>query len=554
MEGAAGSDAITVAGPSDTGVSDPLPTLATNRVVSPSAAPAEGDPEAGGTTVRWLELLRARRSGRRDGRAGVPLPDQGTLPFALRDLVARGDGRVHRIVAAWRERARELDTRVGRAREERAAAAERLDDLADRRNRALAEHQRRSVEEDERLARLQDRLERFPTEQDLEAPDPSPDGDRPTVSTPLRLEPAHVGATSSGPAPVPLHPAVGPAPRALEGQVDDPPVAAPEPPTDPGHRGIGRAVYWPLIALIVAGEIPLNSFAFRLFGESDLLTYVMTATVAVALVAMAHFVGSLLSRERSATEGALLLAFVLIPLAAIAVIAAIRDAYLDRVDGGTGIAPLLGTLGFGLINVMIFGAAAALSFAHHDPRTLANRRARTRYADRERARAERARRRREEARRRELEEGRRRAVAEQEERERRAREALDAERRADLEHRARRVRAYREQVVEAMRPIREARAAREEALAELERRTQQAAADRAALEQRLGALEAERITLRARARARALAAKARRDAAVFAYCSANVRARADRTPPMCFADLPELRLPEELAPAGGSRG
>jgi len=56
-----------------------------------------------------------------------------------------------------------------------------------------------------------------------------------------------------------------------------------------------------IIALIVIGEIPLNAFAFRLFHESDLLTYAMTVTVAVGLVVGAHFLGLLASRPERTT-------------------------------------------------------------------------------------------------------------------------------------------------------------------------------------------------------------------------------------------------------------
>ena len=132
------------------------------------------------------------------------------------------------------------------------------------------------------------------------------------------------------------------------------------------------------------GEIPLNAFAFRLFHEPDVLTYAMTVTVAVGLVLLAHGLGLFLSRpERNRVERVLVGVFVALPVAAITVISLVRYDYLVDVGGDVGIGPVLGTVAFGLINLLVFGAAAGLSFLRHDPRTLVNRRASAR-AERER--------------------------------------------------------------------------------------------------------------------------------------------------------------------------
>src|SRR4030095_15607361 len=64
-----------------------------------------------------------------------------------------------------------------------------------------------------------------------------------------------------------------------------------------------------------------------------------------------------------------------------------HDSLVAR-GGDVGIGPMLGTVAFGLINLLVFGAAAGLSFLRHDPRTLVNRRAPARPKERARTRTD----------------------------------------------------------------------------------------------------------------------------------------------------------------------
>jgi chromosome segregation ATPase len=120
---------------------------------------------------------------------------------------------------------------------------------------------------------------------------------------------------------------------------------------------------------------------------------------------------------------------------------------------------------------------------------------------------------------------------------------LTRRRDADLHARAAELRLRREQIVGAMRPLREARRERAEAIAELDRQLELARAELAGLEQRLRSSEDERRALRDQTAAEIRALKARRDRLVFAYCSANVRARRDHASPRCFDELPPLDVP-----------
>src|SRR4029453_4113627 len=71
------------------------------------------------------------------------------------------------------------------------------------------------------------------------------------------------------------------------------------------------------------------------------------------------------------------------------VISLVRYDYLVDVGGDVGIGPVLGTVAFGLINLLVFGAAAGLSFLRHDPRTPVNQRAPARADERDRTGPER---------------------------------------------------------------------------------------------------------------------------------------------------------------------
>ena len=85
----------------------------------------------------------------------------------------------------------------------------------------------------------------------------------------------------------------------------------------------------------------------------------MTVTVALGLVLLAHGLGMLLSRpERNRVERIMAGVFAALPAGAIAVISLVRFDYLVDVGGDVGIGPVLGTLAFGLINLLVFGAGA----------------------------------------------------------------------------------------------------------------------------------------------------------------------------------------------------
>src|SRR3989442_7399977 len=118
---------------------------------------------------------------------------------------------------------------------------------------------------------------------------------------------------------------------------------------------------------ILIGEFPLNAIAFRLFGEAEVLTYVMTLVLAVSLVGSAHVLGIFLSMEQpSRVQKILLTVCVLAPLGAISAIALVREAYVAEV-GKAVMSPRAVTAVFVLINLLIYAIATVLSYLTHDP-------------------------------------------------------------------------------------------------------------------------------------------------------------------------------------------
>src|SRR5437870_3061222 len=100
----------------------------------------------------------------------------------------------------------------------------------------------------------------------------------------------------------------------------------------PGESGprVSGVVYLLGIGAILIAEFPLNTIAFRLFGEAEVLTWVMTASLAVTLVLCAHGLGTFLRQAHpSMAERRWIIVLVALPILAIAAIAVIRARYLS---------------------------------------------------------------------------------------------------------------------------------------------------------------------------------------------------------------------------------
>lgn len=97
---------------------------------------------------------------------------------------------------------------------------------------------------------------------------------------------------------------------------------------------IGRVSYSVLIAAILLAEFPLNAIAFRLFGESEVLTWVMTAGLAATLILCAHGLGAfLLVPHPTMADRRWVIVLLVLPTLAIVGVAIIRERYLSVAAG-----------------------------------------------------------------------------------------------------------------------------------------------------------------------------------------------------------------------------
>ncbi len=164
--------------------------------------------------------------------------------------------------------------------------------------------------------------------------------------------------------------------RVLDAHHDAEPIASP---TLAGAR-ISPRVYAAAIIAILLAEFPLNAIAFRLFGEAEILTWVMTAGLAVMLVVCAHGLGTFLRLEQpTMAERRWVWILIAVPVLALVGIALIRARYLSMEAAVTGLnvlGPVVGSLVFLVINLLIYTGATMLSYLAHAPR-LAPRVART---------------------------------------------------------------------------------------------------------------------------------------------------------------------------------
>ncbi len=127
-----------------------------------------------------------------------------------------------------------------------------------------------------------------------------------------------------------------------------------------------------LILFLAVGEFPLNIVVFRLFGEAEILTYVMASTLAITIPLLGLFIGLQIRQSIPRTAGNLLIGL-LTPVAvgvALFAISVLRNTYIFSQMAPNG--PLPGgqnQLAYSLfaLNTLVFFAALVSSFFAHDP-------------------------------------------------------------------------------------------------------------------------------------------------------------------------------------------
>jgi len=135
---------------------------------------------------------------------------------------------------------------------------------------------------------------------------------------------------------------------------------------------LSRGKYYILMLLFVLGEIPMNSLAFSVFGESQIFTWIMAVGVAVAIPWIAHAMGILLKRgsdpwwKNAIGVGTLLV----LTIGGLIAIGYVRVQYLgDLSTAGAassfGSSTVIGASFVGL-NLVILAAATLCSYFAHD--------------------------------------------------------------------------------------------------------------------------------------------------------------------------------------------
>ncbi len=131
-------------------------------------------------------------------------------------------------------------------------------------------------------------------------------------------------------------------------------------------------LYIVFAVLIGIGEVPLNAIVFNIFGENQIMTWVMAVIIGLMLPISAHFVGIKVREhgERFSIANALkALVVVAVTIGALYGIASLRMAYLGEMQEDIGLTDRLvhASFDFFWINIAVFMAAIILSYLAHDP-------------------------------------------------------------------------------------------------------------------------------------------------------------------------------------------
>ena len=135
---------------------------------------------------------------------------------------------------------------------------------------------------------------------------------------------------------------------------------------------LSRGKYYVLMCLFVMGEIPMNSLAFSVFGESQIFTWIMALGVAVAIPWIAHAVGILIKRGSVPwwKNGIGVATLLFLTVGGLMAIGYVRVMYLGDLSaagavGSFSSSKFIGAAFVGL-NLVILAAATLCSYFAHD--------------------------------------------------------------------------------------------------------------------------------------------------------------------------------------------
>lgn len=127
-----------------------------------------------------------------------------------------------------------------------------------------------------------------------------------------------------------------------------------------------------LILFLGIGEFPLNTIVFRLFGEPEYLTYVMSSTLAITIPLLGMFIGIHLRQSMPRVVGNTVIG--LLPIVAVGAalysISLLRETYIfSQADPSSPMPVSQEQMAYALfaINSLVFCGAMVGSFFAHDP-------------------------------------------------------------------------------------------------------------------------------------------------------------------------------------------
>jgi len=137
-------------------------------------------------------------------------------------------------------------------------------------------------------------------------------------------------------------------------------------------RYIPHWLYAIFAFVIFIGEIPLNAMVFQIFGENQIMTWVMAFVIGLSIPLSAHFIG-IKAREHegrvnwaNVTKALIVSAMMVIALRGLSIM---RHDYLLSVKEALGLDDRIIETSylFFWLNIAVFGAATILAYLAHDP-------------------------------------------------------------------------------------------------------------------------------------------------------------------------------------------
>jgi hypothetical protein len=131
-------------------------------------------------------------------------------------------------------------------------------------------------------------------------------------------------------------------------------------------------LYVTLALAIFLGEIPLNALVFQIFGENQVMTWVMAFVIGLSVPITAHFIGIKIREHGDGFSWAnaikALVATALV-VSALYGISVLRQVYLGEFKDALGLTDnLVQSTGlFFLLNIAVLGAAIMVAYLSHDP-------------------------------------------------------------------------------------------------------------------------------------------------------------------------------------------